>query len=98
MKVEVAKKISSKHLEEDNFASRTRERIVMGQVMPSMEDEKPVETFARVDKKKTSQDIEFISKCLKSHFVFYRLSDSDRRKLASAFFYCSLKKDEYVIK
>ena len=36
-----------------------------------------VEKVTRIEKKKSSKDVTFIIKTLRSHFVFYALSDSD---------------------
>lgn len=35
------------------------------------------EKIEKIDKKKTSRDINFINRTLRSHFVFYALSDND---------------------
>ncbi|KRX08335.1 Protein kinase-like domain [Pseudocohnilembus persalinus] len=96
---EEKKKLQTSHnFQDENFTSRTNKRQIEGQVFAKPLQDEQMEHFTRVEKKKTTQDIEFISHCLKSHFVFYRLSDSDRKKLAQAFFYCQLSKDDYIIK
>lgn len=35
------------------------------------------ENIKRIEKEMTKQDVKFIMSCLKSHFVFYSLSESD---------------------
>ena len=42
-----------------------------------MGDDKIYETFSVIEKKKSLNDINFIIGCLKSHFVFYNLSEAE---------------------
>ncbi|EAR92057.2 CGMP-dependent kinase 9-1 (macronuclear) [Tetrahymena thermophila SB210] len=56
------------------------------------------ENFKRVEKKKNYQDIKFIITCLRNHFVFYNLQDSQLETLVNEMFYCELQEGETIIK
>ncbi|KAL4510050.1 hypothetical protein ABPG72_010243 [Tetrahymena utriculariae] len=80
---------------------RTDKRVVIGSIPKNNIDlrilEKP-EKYTLVQKKKTYQDIKFIITCLKNHFVFYNLQDSQLETLVNEMSYCEVNQGEQVIK
>ncbi|KAM3128079.1 hypothetical protein pb186bvf_019842 [Paramecium bursaria] len=58
---------------------------------------KPTENFEKLIRQMTPQDQGFVITCLKQHFVFSSLSETQLSTLAKAMFYCHLKKDQIII-
>lgn len=62
------------------------------------ETDKIYENIKKVDRQKTNNDVMFIINALKSHFVFYNLSESELELIVEKMFYCELGPKEFVFK
>lgn len=49
-----------------------------------------------ISKKKTMADSNLILGCLKNHFIFYNLSESELENIKEKMFYATLKEDSFV--
>lgn len=56
------------------------------------------ENFTLVQRSKTSSDTTFIVNCLKSHFVFHSLSETETESIVNKMFYCTTSAGENIFK
>jgi cGMP-dependent protein kinase len=61
-------------------------------------DDKIYENYVKTEKKKSLQDIQLITNCLKKHFVFYNLSTIEIKQIIDKMFFCETPGNEMIFK
>lgn len=79
------------NINNDEEAPRKNNRTVEG-------GEQISESVDIITKKKTPNDNTFIITCLKNHFVFYNLNESELENIVKKMFYCQVPHNTFIFK